>query len=114
MGTRLLGIGRLEALTGRAQVLACALVVRMSNASEGVIAEELAKELQKNRELTRKLYTLRGEAPPNEHSDDHSVMEEPNTDARQRSWEVYASMPGVDSLFSGLSKRTPTGGFFTS
>lgn len=27
----------------------------------------MAIELQKNRELTRTLYTLRGEAPPNEH-----------------------------------------------
>ena len=42
------------------------------------------------------------------------MMGEPNESARQRSWEVYASMSGVDSLFSGLSKRTPTGGFFTS
>ena len=28
--------------------------------------------------------------------------------------QVYAAMPGVDSLYSGLSKRTPTGGFFSS
>ena len=42
------------------------------------------------------------------------MMEEPGPDARQRSYEVYASMPGIDSLFSGLSKRTPTGGFFSS
>jgi hypothetical protein len=28
---------------------------------------QMAIELQKNRELTRTLYTLRGEAPPNEH-----------------------------------------------
>ena len=41
-------------------------------------------------------------------------MGEPTDEARPRSWEVYAAMPGVDSLFSGLSKRTPTGGFFTS
>ena len=27
----------------------------------------MAIELQRNRELTRTLYTLRGEAPPNEH-----------------------------------------------
>jgi hypothetical protein len=47
-------------------------------------------------------------------SDDHSVMGEPPEESRQRSWEVYAGMSGVDSLFSGLSKRTPTGGFFTS
>lgn len=60
------------------------------------------------------LYTLRGEAPPNEHADDHSVMGEPEQEARPRSWEVYSGMSGVDSLFSGLSKRTPTGGFFTS
>ena len=42
------------------------------------------------------------------------MMEEPAEEQRPRSWEVYAGMPGVDSLFSGLSKRTPTGGFFTS
>ena len=28
---------------------------------------QMAIELQRNRELTRTLYTLRGEAPPNEH-----------------------------------------------
>ena len=42
------------------------------------------------------------------------MMHEAGEEARQASWEVYAGMPGVDSLFSGLSKRTPTGGFFTS
>ena len=47
-------------------------------------------------------------------SDDHSMMGEPEEGVRPRSWEVYAGMPGIDSLFSGLSKRTPTGGFFTS
>ena len=51
---------------------------------------------------------------PFHRSDEHSMMGEPNDGARHRSWEVYASMSGVDSLFSGLSKRTPTGGFFTS
>ena len=30
-------------------------------------AAQLAIELQRNRELTRVLYTLRGEAPPNDH-----------------------------------------------
>ena len=72
------------------------------------------QKLAKNRELTRHLYTLRGEAPPNEHGDDHSVMGEPAEEARPRSWEVYAGLPGVDMQFSGLSKRTPSGGFFTS
>lgn len=42
------------------------------------------------------------------------MMGEPEEGVRPRSWEVYAGMPGIDSLFSGLSKRTPTGGFFTS
>ena len=42
------------------------------------------------------------------------MLGEPHEEARQRSWEVYAGMSGIDSLFSGLSKRTPTGGFFTS
>ena len=31
------------------------------------IATQLAKELSKNRELTKTLYTLRGEPPPNDH-----------------------------------------------
>ena len=30
------------------------------------LANKLAAELKKNRELTKKLYTLRGEAPPND------------------------------------------------
>ena len=30
------------------------------------MAEKLANELKRNRELTRKLYTLRGEVPPND------------------------------------------------
>jgi hypothetical protein len=47
-------------------------------------------------------------------SDDHSNMDDPYSESRPRSWEVYSAMAGVDSLFSGLSKRTPTGGFFTS
>lgn len=42
------------------------------------------------------------------------MMGEPEEGVRPRSWEVYAGMSGIDSLFSGLSKRTPTGGFFTS
>ena len=46
--------------------------------------------------------------------DDHSMMGEPHSEERPRSWEVYAAMPGIDSLFSGASKRTPSGGFFTS
>jgi hypothetical protein len=36
-------------------------------AKEPSVAAQLAIELQKNRELTRVLYTLRGEAPPNDH-----------------------------------------------
>eukprot|EP00322_Chrysochromulina_rotalis_P008548 CAMPEP_0115863104 /NCGR_PEP_ID=MMETSP0287-20121206/18522_1 /TAXON_ID=412157 /ORGANISM="Chrysochromulina rotalis, Strain UIO044" /LENGTH=85 /DNA_ID=CAMNT_0003317551 /DNA_START=28 /DNA_END=285 /DNA_ORIENTATION=+ len=77
-------------------------------------AAKLAAALEKNRELTRKLYTLRGEAPPNENQDTHSCMGEPHEEERPASWEVYAAMPGIDSLYSGLSKRTPTGGHFTS
>ena len=42
------------------------------------------------------------------------MMGEPVEGSRERSWEVYAGMSGIDSLFSGLSKRTPNGGFFTS
>ena len=36
----------------------------MAQQSEEHFAAKLAAELAKNRELTRKLYTLRGEAPP--------------------------------------------------
>ena len=45
---------------------------------------------------------------------DHSCMPEPAADARPKAWEVYAGMPGIDSLYTGLSKRTPNGGFFSS
>ena len=47
-------------------------------------------------------------------SDAHSVMGEVPEFERPPAWEVYANMPGVDNLFSGLSKRTPSGGYFTS
>jgi len=80
----------------------------------GELAAQMAAALQKNGELVRKLYTLRGEPPPNDSGDDHSVMGEPSELERPRSWEVYASMSGIDSLYTGISKRTPTGGFFTS
>eukprot|EP00962_Isochrysis_galbana_P040408 scaffold14625_cov125-Isochrysis_galbana.AAC.9 len=43
----------------------------------------------------------------------HSAIEEPMHE-RPRPYEVYASLPGVDNLFTGLGKRTPSGGFFTS
>jgi hypothetical protein len=43
----------------------------------------------------------------------HSALEEPMQE-RPRPHEVYANLPGVDNLFTGLGKRTPTGGFFTS
>lgn len=86
----------------------------MSAEKQPSVAAQLAIELERNRELTRTLYTLRGEAPPNEHGDDHSMMGEPAEGTRPRSWEVYAAMPGIDSLFTGLSKRTPCGAFFTS
>ena len=44
---------------------------------------------------------------------EYSTCDEPCA-GKQRPWEVYASLPGVDSLYTGISKRTPTGGFFTS
>jgi hypothetical protein len=124
---------------------------------------QIAMELQRNRELTNKLYTARGEVPPDDAAcatasirppccgsravlrpcdplrrSDHSMSEIPPSNVR-RPWEVYAKMPGVscrhsnqravsaarrrptaaplaqvDSLYSGLSKRTPCGAFFTS
>jgi hypothetical protein len=37
------------------------------------------------------------------------VMGEPHEEERPRSWEVYSAMPGIDSLHTGLSKRTPNG-----
>ena len=39
---------------------------------------------------------------------------EPALGARPKNWEIYARQPGIDSLYSGLPKRTPTGAFFTS
>ena len=42
------------------------------------------------------------------------MMKEPDENSRPKSWEVYAGMPGMNSLYTGLSKRSPTGGFFTS
>ena len=86
----------------------------MAETKELSTAAKLAIALQENRELTRKLYTLRGEAPPNEHGDDYSTMGEPVEAARPLAWEIYAGLPGVDNQYSGLSKRTPTGGFFSS
>ena len=35
------------------------------------------------------------------------MMGEPHEEERPRSWEVYSAMPGIDSLYSGASKRTP-------
>mmetsp|Transcript_62561 Transcript_62561/g.104121 ORF Transcript_62561/g.104121 Transcript_62561/m.104121 type:complete len:84 (+) Transcript_62561:38-289(+) len=77
---------------------------------------QLLNEIQRNKDLTAKLYAMRGEVPPsaNDAGSDHSAMPEPKESDRRRPWEVYSDMKGVDSLFSGLSKRTPTGGFFTS
>ena len=41
---------------------------RGNEMTEGTdVATQLAKELSKNRELTKTLYTLRGEPPPNDH-----------------------------------------------
>lgn len=82
---------------------------KYTGAEEKALALELQKQLAKNTELVRVLYTLRGEAPPNNNSDDHSVMGEPHEEERPRSWEVYSAMPGIDSLHTGLSKRTPNG-----
>ncbi|KAL1515127.1 hypothetical protein AB1Y20_004189 [Prymnesium parvum] len=82
---------------------------------EPSLAEQLAFETQRNRELTRTLRTLRGEPPPPaETGAQSSAREQPVSEEQARSWSIYASMPGVDSLYSGLSKRTPTGGFFSS
>ena len=85
----------------------------MSDKKEPSTAAQIAAELQRNRELTIKLYMARGEVPPDDAASDHSMCQEPGAGTR-RPWEVYASMPGIDSLYSGLSKRTLSGGFFTS
>ena len=42
------------------------------------------------------------------------MQPEPQPGDRPKAWEVYAVQPGMDALYSGLSKRTPNGGFFTS
>ena len=44
----------------------------------------------------------------------HSLQPEPAVGDRRKAWEVYAVQPGIDSLYTGIPKRTPSGGFFTS
>ena len=45
--------------------LTSAFYITMTEGTD--VATQLAKELSKNRELTKTLYTLRGEPPPNDH-----------------------------------------------
>ena len=40
----------------------------------------------------------------------YSTKAEPPPGSRMLSWEVYASLPGVDTLYTGVAKRTPSGG----
>ena len=104
--------GRIVRTALSVEVVVAILVMaskKYTAAEEKALALELQKQLAKNTELVRVLYTLRGEAPPNNNSDDHSVMGEPHEEERPRSWEVYSAMPGIDSLHTGLSKRTPNG-----
>ena len=44
----------------------------------------------------------------------HSQQPEPAVGDRPKAWEVYARQSGIDSLYTGFRKRTPSGGFFTS
>ena len=47
--------------------LDCAPVHAMAQAKEESVASQMAVELKRNRELTTKLYVLRGDALPNDH-----------------------------------------------
>ena len=50
-----------------APALDCAPVHAMAQAKEESVASQMAVELKRNRELTTKLYVLRGDALPNDH-----------------------------------------------
>jgi hypothetical protein len=78
------------------------------------VGANLAVALQRNRELTIELYTMRNESPPDDSGSVHSLQPEPAVGDRPKAWEVYAVQPGIDSLYTGIPKRTPSGGFFTS
>ena len=77
-------------------------------------AAQLAIALQRNRELAIRVYALRNECPPDDAASQYSTKAEAPPGSRMLSWEVYASLPGVDTLYTGVAKRTPSGGFFTS
>ena len=77
-------------------------------------AAQLAIALQRNRELAIRVYALRNECPPDDAASQYSTKAEPPPGSRMLSWEVYASLPGVDTLYTGVAKRTPSGGYFTS
>ena len=83
-------------------------------AREPSLPAQLAIELQRNRELAIRVYALRNECPPDDAASQYSTRPEPAPDSRMLSWEVYASLPGVDTLYTGVAKRTPSGGYFTS
>jgi len=51
---------------------------------------------------------------PDDAASQYSTKAEPPPGSRMLSWEVYASLPGVDTLYTGVAKRTPSGGYFTS
>ena len=101
----------------------------------GFAGRAAAIALQRNRELAIRVYALRNECPvsailghlrigaifltplhppqPDDAASQYSTKAEPPR-ARACSWEVYASLPGVDTLYTGVAKRTPSGGYFTS
>jgi len=80
---------------------------------------DLEREYQEER--TRNL-KLRATLKKLEHIESFEVPEEPPDDVLplpkpgdpKYSQEVYVNQWGVDNNFSGLSKRTPSGGFFSS
>lgn len=86
-----------------------------ASASAEDVREHFKRELERNRMLKAALVQL-------EHLDQLELGDEqpkdvlplPKPGDRKYSQEVYVSQHGRDNLYSGLSKRTPTGGFFSS
>ncbi|KAG8466114.1 hypothetical protein KFE25_001870 [Diacronema lutheri] len=79
------------------------------------LAEEYAREKARSTQLRAALTQLEhlerielGAEPPKD------VLPLPKPGDRPYSQEVYVNQSGSDSLFTGLSKRTPIGGFFSS
>mmetsp|Transcript_15275 Transcript_15275/g.41031 ORF Transcript_15275/g.41031 Transcript_15275/m.41031 type:complete len:98 (+) Transcript_15275:42-335(+) len=74
-------------------------------------AAEAERHTKLRAELTRIEHLERFEVP-DEPPDD--VLPLPKPGDPKYSQEVYVNQSGVDSFITGISKRTPSGGFFTT